>query len=88
MAKKNNTEVAAESTHTHFGFEPDENGKIVGPGTNPSEVKFEGDAAGPCFVHAKNGQPFESLQTNTTPAEGWYVRFGGTKEACETFICR
>jgi hypothetical protein len=87
MAKKITSATA--SSHTHFGFEADpETGKIVGPGTNPDEIKFEGSPDGPCFVHAKNGQPIETIKDNATPQEGWFVRFGGTAEECGVFASR
>jgi hypothetical protein len=70
------------------GFQTLEGGKVIGPGTNPGEVKFEGDTAGPFYVHAQNGQPNEALLNHAKPENGWYVRFGGTKAQCETFCTR
>jgi hypothetical protein len=88
MAKKNTDKVAA-SSHTHSGFDPhEETGKIVGPGTNPSEVKFEGNTTGPVYVHCKNGQPVEQIHDHADAADGWFVRFGGTAEECAAFATR
>ena len=62
--------------------------KIIGPGDNTEEIKFEGDQKGPFYVHAKNGQPNECVKDNAEPEKGWFVRFGGTEEECHAFCSR
>jgi hypothetical protein len=62
--------------------------KVLGPGDNTEEIKFEGDQKGPFYVHSKNGQPIESIFDHAEPEKGWFVRFGGTEEECYTFLTR
>jgi len=62
--------------------------KIIGPGHNPEEIKFEGTPEGPYYVHCRAGMPNETIKKDAEPAENWFVRFGGTKSECETFCTR
>lgn len=62
--------------------------KVLGPGDNVEEIKFEGDEKGPFYVHSLNGQPVETVKDNAEPEKGWFVRFGGTESECHTFCGR
>jgi len=65
-----------------------ETGKVIGPGTNPDEVKFEGDTSGPVYVHKQHGQTGEDIHNTAETAPGWFVVFGGTQEECEAYAAR
>lgn len=79
--------AAAKPINTIAGFDADpETGKIVGPGTNPSEVQFYGNPQGPFYVHKKNGQPMETISESAEAPEGWFLEFGGTQEECANFL--
>lgn len=90
MAKKTTTAKPASNAApaTNAQFVTEESGKVIGPGTNPSQVKFEGNQDGPFYVHAKNGNPVEEVNDHASPVEGWYVRFGGTQAECYAFAGR
>jgi len=80
--------MTTENKKTKNQFQPDKDGKIVGPGTNSTEEKFEGDIEGPSYVHRVNGQPIEWIEDHCNPLKGNFVTYGGTHEDCAIFCGR
>lgn len=62
--------------------------KILGPGTNPEEIKFEGDQEGPFYVHCRAGGVVEVVKDHAKPSAGYFVRYGGTEEDCHAYCSR
>lgn len=62
--------------------------KIIGPGHNPEEIKFEGNTEGPYYVHSRAGMPIETIAKSVEPAENCFVRFGGSQKECQAFVTR